>query len=259
MRRWLRITRLVLHIARGLFISTCFFPFQSTQRRKHEIQSWSAQLLRMLAVRLHVHGAPHTSRPLMLVANHVSWLDIASINAVLPARFVAKSEIRQWPVVGWLSARTGTLFIRRARRRDTAVINGHASGALLAGDVVAVFPEGGASDGETLLKFHSSLLEPAIAVDAIVQPMAIRYERSDGSMCSEAVYAENRSTWEVLLAMTTQRTIDAHVWCLEPIMHAQRHRRELAAEARDAILRTLDPRVAHSRTETAADLRVAAH
>lgn len=259
MRRWLRITRLVLHIVRGMFIAACFFPFQRAERRKHEIQHWSAQLLAILAVRLHVHGAPHDARPLMVVANHVSWLDIASINAVLPVRFVAKSEIRQWPCVGWLSERAGTLFIRRARRRDTAVINGHATGALLAGDVVAVFPEGAASNGVTVHKFHSSLLEPAIAVDAAVQPIAIRYERSDGSLCSEAVYADDRWTWDVLLAMTTQRAIEAHVWFLEPILHAQRHRRELASEAREAIVRTLFREAPHNHTETAGDRRAAAH
>lgn len=195
----------------------------------------------------------------MLVANHVSWLDIASINAVLPVRFIAKSEIRQWPLVGWLAECTGTLFIRRARRRDTAVINTQARDALLAGDVVAVFPEGGASDGSSLHKFHSSLLEPAIAVGAGVQPVAIRYLRSDGSMCSEAVYSDRRSTWQVLLAMTTQRVIEVHVWYLQPIRDTQLNRRELVAQARAAIAQTLFPRAPSNRTERAADRRVAEH
>ncbi len=103
MRRWLRISRLILHIMRGLLICACVFPFASTRRHKHEIRRWSAQLLALLAVRLHIHGAAEDSRPLMLVANHVSWLDIVSIHAVLPVRFIAKSEIRRWPLVGWLA------------------------------------------------------------------------------------------------------------------------------------------------------------
>ncbi|MES2565126.1 MAG: lysophospholipid acyltransferase family protein [Pseudomonadota bacterium] len=256
MRRWLRISRLILHIVRGLLICACVFPFASVARHKYEIRRWSAQLLGLLAVRLHVHGAADESRPLMLVANHVSWLDIASINAVLPVRFIAKSEIRQWPLVGWLAECTRTLFIRRARRRDTAVINTQAKEALLAGDVVAVFPEGGASDGTGLLKFHSSLLEPAIAVQANVQPVAIRYLRSDGSLCTEAVYFDRRSTWHVLLAMTTQRRIEAHVWFLQPI-DAQLHRRELVAQARAAIAQTLFPGAPSNHTETRADRRAA--
>ena len=257
MRRWLRISRLILHIMRGLIICACVFPFASTHRHKHEIRRWSAQLLALLAVKLHVHGTAEDSRPLMLVANHVSWLDIVSIHAVLPVRFIAKSEIRHWPLVGWLAERTGTLFIRRARRRDTALINTQARDALLAGDVVAVFPEGGASDGTGLLKFHSSLLEPAIAVDAGVQPVAIRYLRSDGSWCTEAVYFERRSTWQVLLAMTTQRRIEAHVWYLEPIRETQLHRRELVAQAREAIAQTLFPPEQSNRIETDDDRRAA--
>lgn len=257
--RWLRIVRLMLHIVRGMSVCAFFFPFQSSARRKHEIRRWSAQLLELLAVRLHVHGEPERLRPLMLVANHVSWLDIASINAVLPVRFVAKSEIRKWPLVGWLAAQTGTLFIRRERRRDTALINGHTAEVLRTGDVVAVFPEGGAGDATDVLKFHSSLLEPAIAIDAIVQPIAIRYSRSDGSLCTEAVYSDGRSSGQVLMAMITQRTIHAHVWCLQPIPHAQLHRRDLASQARQAILRTLFPEGPSSRTETLADHRVAAH
>jgi 1-acyl-sn-glycerol-3-phosphate acyltransferase len=249
----------MLHIVRGLLICACVFPFVTAARHKYEIRRWAAQLLALLAVRLHIHGAADCTRPLMLVANHVSWLDIASIHAVLPVRFIAKSEIRQWPLVGWLAERTGTLFIRRARRRDTAVINTQAKEALLAGDVVAVFPEGGASDGTDLHQFHSSLLEPAIAVGAGVQPIAIRYLRSDGSWCTEAVYFDRRSTWQVLLAMTTQRVIEAHVWFLQPIRDTQLNRRELVALARETIAQTLFPAAPSNHTEKADDRRAARH
>ena len=102
------------------------------------------RLLDILCVRLFLHGKPpaYETRPLMLVANHVSWLDIFAINAIVPVRFVAKSEVRSWPFIGWLCARAGTLFIRRARPHDTARINDVVAKALRAGDVFAVFPEG---------------------------------------------------------------------------------------------------------------------
>ena len=105
MTRWIRILRLALHVARGLFTAAFFFPFQSQLRRNREIQRWARRLLDVAAIRLHVHGSITDSRPLMLVANHMTWLDIFAIQAVLPVRFVAKTETRSWPLVGWLSAK----------------------------------------------------------------------------------------------------------------------------------------------------------
>ena len=133
MRRWLRIARLALHVARGLLTAAFFFPFQTQAWRNREIRRWARRLLATAEVRLHVHGEIDEARPLMLIANHVSWLDIFAIQSVLPVRFVAKTETRRWPFVGWLSAKAGTFFIDQARRRDTHRINGlvapHADGA----------------------------------------------------------------------------------------------------------------------------------
>jgi 1-acyl-sn-glycerol-3-phosphate acyltransferase len=195
----------------------------------------------------------------MLVANHVSWLDIFAINAIVPARFVAKAEVRRWPIVGWLCARAGTLFIERARRQDTGRINETIEAALAAGDVFAVFPEGTTTDGSTLLKFHASLLEPALGARATVQPVALRFERSDGTLCTECAYDGDKTLWEALMGMTSQREILAHVCFLDPLYPEARHRRDLARESRDAILLTLFPEAQHSRTERDVDLRVEAH
>jgi 1-acyl-sn-glycerol-3-phosphate acyltransferase len=257
MRR-LRIASLALHLALGLFIAAFFFPFQSVRRRKHEIRRWSARLLAVLAVRLEVHGAPFDARPLLLVSNHVSWLDIFAIDAVVPVRFVAKSEVRRWPLVGWLSARCGTLFIRRARPHDTARINALVITALGAGEVFAVFPEGTTTDGSRILKFHASLLEPALKAGAALQPVAIRFERQDGSLCTEAAFDGVRTVWDTLLGITTQESITARVWFLPPVLAAGRHRRELAVEARDAISRTLFPGAPGNRPAKGAGLRAAA-
>jgi 1-acyl-sn-glycerol-3-phosphate acyltransferase len=253
--RLLRITRLAFHLVRGLATAAFIYPLQTAQRRKNTIQRWSARLLTCLAVRLHVHGTPRLETPLMLVANHVSWLDIFAVNAVVPSRFVAKSEIRTWPLLGWLAYRSGTLFIERARRRDTARINSEVTAALLAGDVFAVFPEGTTTDGSTVLKFHSALLAPAVAADAAVQPVAIRYERTDGSLCIEAAYDGDKSFWDALLGMTTQCAIEVHVWFLETVSHAQQHRRSVAGEVRNVIVRTLSPEGLRNRTVQAVDLR----
>src|SRR5215210_2559116 len=183
LKRWGRITRLMLHVVRGLVVSTFLFPLQSDARRKLEIEHWSLQLLTILRVPLFLHGMPpaYTIRPLMLVSNHVSWLDIFMINAIVAVRFVAKSEIRGWPALGWLCARAGTIFINRGRRRDTTRVNQVVARALVGGDVFTVFPEGTTTDGSTLLKFHASLLEPALEAGAAIQPVALWFDRSDGS------------------------------------------------------------------------------
>jgi 1-acyl-sn-glycerol-3-phosphate acyltransferase len=259
MSRWLRIVRLALHIARGLFIAAFFFPFQSGLQHKREIRRWSERLLAILSVRLQVQGRLSDARPLMLVGNHVSWVDIFAIDSLLPVRFVAKSEVRAWPFVGWLSARCGTIFVDQARRRDTTRINGLVTAALAAGEVFAVFPEGTTTDGSRLLKFHASLIEPALKASATVQPFAIRYERPDGSLCTEAAFDATRSVWDTVIGITSFDAITARVWFLDPIESAGRHRREIAADAREAISRTLFLPGSSSRTGQAPDLRAAAH
>jgi 1-acyl-sn-glycerol-3-phosphate acyltransferase len=260
LRRGARVARLALHLARGVLTVALLFPFQGPERRRREIERWSRELLTVLRVRLSVHGTPppRVLRPLMLVSNHVSWLDIFTIDALVASRFVAKSEVRRWPVMGWLCERVGTLFIERARRHDTVRINHAAGAALRAGDVFAVFPEGTTTDGSTVLKFHASLLAPALEAGAAIQPVALRFERSDGSLCTEAAYDGEKSLWDALMGITSQPEIIARVWFLQPIAPEQSHRRDLARAARDAILLTLFPRAPDSHTGTAGDLRAAA-
>jgi 1-acyl-sn-glycerol-3-phosphate acyltransferase len=254
MRRALRITRLALHVARGLFIAALFFPFQGRERRRFEIQRWARQLLAIAAVRLHVHGAIADATPLMLVANHVSWLDIFAIQSICPVRFVAKTETRSWPLVGWLSERAGTLFIHQARLRDTHRINTLVADAMRAGDVFAFFPEGTTTDGSRLLKFHASLLAPALEADAAVQPVAIRYEREDGTLCTGAAFDGERSLMDTVMSITAEPHIDAHVWFAPTLQSAGRRRREVAEHAREIILRMLSS----TRSERGAGLRASA-
>jgi 1-acyl-sn-glycerol-3-phosphate acyltransferase len=167
----------------------------------------------------------------LIVANHVSWLDIVAINAVRPTRFVAKSEIRRWPLVGWLSVRAETLFIDQARRHHTREINHAMAVAMQSGDAFAVFPEGFTSHGDVLLPFHASLLQSALACDAGIHPVAIRYRRTDGSLCAEADYEGDKSLVESLRQLISQPRVDLHLQFLSPIECAGRHRRELADEA----------------------------
>src|SRR6185295_16037591 len=135
---------------------------------------WNARLLRLLGIALHSSGTPRQGATL-IVANHVSWLDILAINAVHPCRFVSKADVRHWPLIGWLVACGGTLFIERERKRDALRVVHQVADALRQGQTLAVFPEGTTSDGHGLLPFHANLLQAAVATSTPVQPVALRF------------------------------------------------------------------------------------
>lgn len=263
LRRVARLTRLALHVLRGLAIAGLVFPRISESQRRYHIRRWSRQLLATLNVRLHVRRAraraPRARGPIMIIANHISWIDPFVIHAVMPARFVAKAEIARWPLVGWLTARAGTVFIHRARRRDTARINEHVTEVLREGAVIGVFPEGTTTDGSRVLHFHSSLLQPAVAAAAPIQPIALRYLRADGSRCAEVAYEDGRTLWDCVRRMAAQPEIHVELTLLEPLGEAG-HRRALAQVARNAIVHALAMRArAGSRSEKSDDLRAASH
>jgi 1-acyl-sn-glycerol-3-phosphate acyltransferase len=217
------------------------FPLVGSERRRALVRRWSRTLLDILAVRLCAKGGiPRRARaPLMLVANHVSWLDIIAINAVLPARFVAKSEIRTWPVIGWLSQRVGTFYIKRGKRRDAARINRGLADAMRNGDPVAFFPEGTTTDGSAVLPFHSSLMQAAVLASAPIHPVAIRYTRADGGFCVEAAYCGGTSLWGTLRRVVAEPGIQAELVFLPALASHDARRHDLAREARELILRSL--------------------
>lgn len=249
-----RVGRLAWHVLHALMIAAFEFPFLGALQRRVRVRRFSRQLLEILGVRLTVHGAPPRAGdgPAMLVANHVSWLDIFAINAAHPMRFVAKAEIRRWPVIGWLCARAGTLFIERAQRRHTIDINARIVAGLNAGDTFAVFPEGVITAGDVVLPFHASLLQPALACNARLFPVAVRYTRADGSLCFEADYAGAKTLLDSLRLILTQPSIDVQLQFLPPLPCEGNHRRELAQAAAAQIAAALNLPAPRRRADRAA-------
>ena len=235
-QRALRATRVVVHVLGGVALTGAVFPFLAAPRRDAIKRRWSRKLLHLLRVEARLHGAidGHGGN-VLLVANHVSWLDIFVLNAHRPARFVAKAELAGWPVAGRLIKGAGTIFVDRERRRDTRRVNHHAAQALAAGDVVAVFPEGTTTDGATLLRFHASLLQPIVEAQGHVQPIAIRYRDATGAHSTVPAYVGDesfaRSFWRV--CSTRRLVVDVHA---APALAAHgTNRRELARAAEEAI------------------------
>lgn len=235
--RTVRLTRLGIHLALGMLTVSTVFPISGKRRRQQLVRSWSSKLLKILNVSLSVRGAPPQSQSL-LVANHVSWLDIYLINAVCPPRFVAKSEIRSWPVIGWLSEKTGVLFVERGNRLDTGRMNSVISDAIASGDIVAVFPEGTTSDGRSILNFRPPLLEPARS--SSLHPAAIRYVTQAGEVDTQVAYAGDTSFGASLWAILGQKKIKAELVFIDAIAVEGKDRKALARHAEYVIAEALD-------------------
>jgi 1-acyl-sn-glycerol-3-phosphate acyltransferase len=237
MQRGARLLRVAIHVALGSAILAFRFPHISQAERVRHVQRWSAKLLDILNVTLSVRGdAPIPGRPPIVIAcNHVSWLDVFVIHSVCPMRFVAKSEVRRWPILGWISERSGTLFIERENRHHAARINETIEKVLKRGDSVGIFPEGTTTRGDRLMPFHSSLLQASVMSGAPLLPAAVRYARPDGSINDAIVYIGDTTFVQSLGQILSCRTVFAELSFGPWIESAGRRRRELAREAEAAI------------------------
>ena len=175
MRVIVKLLRGIWHVLLGWFTIYFRFPQLNPQQREARVQVWASQLLRIWDIELEVRGKPVLLGPALLVCNHISWLDIVVIHATRHCRFVSKSELREWPLIGTLATGAGTLYIERENRKDAMRMVKEMAGALKDGDVLAVFPEGTTGDGLDMLPFHANLIQSAIDGDAPIQPLALQY------------------------------------------------------------------------------------
>jgi 1-acyl-sn-glycerol-3-phosphate acyltransferase len=200
--------------------------------------AWARRLLRVLGVMARVDPAPSLPGGALLVCNHVSWLDIYLIYAAQRVHFVSKSEVRAWPVAGWLAHKTGTLFLERGRRADTARVNAEMRALMQGGAWVAVFPEGTTSDGRGLRRFLPSLLQPAVELNCPIVPAALCYRTLDNEYSAAPAYIDQMSLWQSFKQIVSERGLIAELHFGEPILPTG-HRRELAARAEAATARLL--------------------
>ncbi len=235
--RLARSARLTMHLIEGVLTTGFIFPCVGRTRRLVLIRRWSRRLLRMLGIEARVHGLPDggLGGNVLIVANHISWLDIFVLNALQPSRFIAKAELRRWPVVGALIAGVGTLFIERDRHRHTHMLNRRAADALARGDVIAIFPEGTTTDGTLLLPFHGSLLQAIVDTEGHVQPIAIRYREPAGPHNTSPAYVGETTFLESFWRVTGERSLVVELHLAPPLPARARHRRELARAAEHAI------------------------
>lgn len=221
-------------------------------------------LLRLIRVRLEVDGVWHEAGPVMIVPNHISWIDILALGALTPFCFLAKSEISRWPIVSAFAAVQGTIFVERTRRRSIPVANRAMAARMLDGRPVLLFPEGTTMQGPLPGSFQSShfaaardllAVEPAQG-DVAVQPVAIAYSRADAAWVGDEALVPH--VWRVL----RQPPLTCRIRFGTPIRYRLgSDRKTVARQARDAVAAMLEKtaQVASAPLEHAQSSHVASH
>ena len=223
------------HIVQGWRQVRFEFDRLSQAERAERVSHWARELLRIWQIDLRVTGAPEGSA--LLMANHISWLDIIALLATSNCRFVGKSELARWPVLGTMIAGAGTVFVQRASKRDVRRVVTEIQVALQQGKLVAVFPEGTTTAGHSVQSFHPNLFEAAILSSSPVQPVSIRYrKRRSGDTSVAPAYVGDDSLFTTVWRTLRARPFSAIVHFLPAEADAGRSRRIWAMDVRSAIL-----------------------
>ncbi|WFE31930.1 lysophospholipid acyltransferase family protein [Micromonospora sp. WMMD975] len=219
-------------------------PVLPAADRRVALRGWARGTLRALGVRLVVRGRPPRRRAL-LVANHVSWLDVLAVLAVSPARMLAKREVRAWPVVGVLAAAAGTVFVDRSRPRDLPATVARVADTLRAGHPVAVFPEGttwcgAATDCRPARGFRPAIFEAAVTVGAPVVPLSVGY-RYAGDPSTLPAFLGEETLWASVRRVLAARDLTAAVTVAAALHPAAGADRRLLARAAEAAIHRAPP------------------
>ncbi len=218
--------------------------------RRHIPTLYHRLVLRLIGVRCTVIGAPASQRPLLLLANHCSWLDISVVGSLMPLSFVAKSEVAGWPLIGLLAKFQRTVFVDRARRHATGAVNREIAERLADGDPVVLFAEGTSSDGNRILPFRSALVGAARdamaeAGTVMVQPVAVSYVRIQGVPMGRihrpiAAWYGDMDLAPHLMAVLRQGAVDVEVRFGAPMALADDHDRKAVTRTGEAEVRVLN-------------------
>ena len=205
-------------------------------------------LCKIFGVRVHLDGQLVKTKPLMIVANHLSWLDIVLLSTLAPVSFVAKADMASWPLFGQLAWLQRTIFVKREERRRSGEQANEIAERLSARDTIVLFPEGTTSDGHTMVAFKTPLFEAArfalVASGeerAFIQPIAIDYTHIHGiaigrQWMQQVAWPGDVSLGEHFLPLIKKGALDVTLHCGQPIIFtAESNRKEIAAQARRSL------------------------
>ena len=231
-----RCWRALLHVLHGLWVIHRQFDSLSWAQRQHHIQRWSVGLLAIFAVELEVRDAGLAPEHGLVVANHLSWLDIVVINAALPVQFVSKSDVKHWPVLGSLITGAGTLLIERASRKDAMRVVHHMADFLRQGHRVAIFPEGTTHDGSALLPFHANLVQAAISANSEITPLGLSYwGENDANKTRAPLFIGDMTLVGSIWRTLRQGPVRARVHWGAPQLAQGRNRREWSVDLAEVV------------------------
>lgn len=242
--RYIRIVRIIVHTLVGLVIAAVFLPLVNSKQRSHIIRWWCRRLINCFNIQINVFGTPpdQATHNTMFVANHISWADIHALNSIIPVRFIAKLEIKSWPVFGYLVTKSGTLFINRTIRKDAARIVEITTDSLLDAENVCFFPEGTTSDGTHVLPFKTSIIQAAVDAKAQLWPFTIYYPTPDGQANLSMAYAGEISMIESMDQILRLRYPVVELHFLAPIACEGQTRQAVSHQARTAIVTKFNQR-----------------
>ena len=233
MRATIKALRLISHLVTGVLLCAAVaLDFGKRLVPEKLARWWSQRLLHILNIHVNVHGRG-VNGARVIVANHISWLDIPVICSMEETRFVAKSEVRHWPIAGWFAVAAGTLFIRRGKGGSKPLLAA-AVPHLKAGGSFVFFPEGTTTAGASVLKFHPRLFSAAIEAQCRVQPLALRYEPSP-SGAAVAPFIGDDDLVSHILRVLREKSLTVEMTYLQSIDAAGRERDGIAASAHAAI------------------------
>jgi len=211
LRRAGRLTALAGVLLAGIVVAL-LTPVLGTRGRARATQGWFRALLRAAGVRTVFKGQfTPANRGALVAPNHVSWLDIPVVLAWQPVRVVAKSDVRAWPVVGFMAAKVGTIFIDRRRVRTLPRTVSEIAAALRSGENVLAFPEGTTWCGRTQGRFYPATFQAAIDAEALVRPVALRYRLADGTVTTAAAFVGEDTLLESVLRVVATRGLTAEL------------------------------------------------
>jgi 1-acyl-sn-glycerol-3-phosphate acyltransferase len=238
LRRFLVLPLLALYILSGvLIVNVLYFLVPRTIFRRFII-AWMGVLLRLLRIKIILHGR-FEAAPVLIVANHVSWLDIPVLLVLLKPSIVSKKELKHWPLIGKPAEKFGTLFLARGDSEDTRLLSNQIAFLLTQRKKIAVFPEGTTTNGRTVQRFYPRLFQAAIYAKAPVQPVAICYTDKYNRLDDKAPFVGDDDLLSHLWRFVGSAKTIVHVHALPPLMSAGASRRILADKAHSVIVATL--------------------
>ena len=234
-----RLLLVGLHLLFGVFQAAAVFRLGGARWRQQLKRIWSGQLLGILGIRIESGDDLVSVEGGLLVGNHISFIDIFVINALLPCAFVAKSEVGQWPLIGWLSRQTDTVFIERGSRKAAHRTHQKMRQAFDAGLRLAIFPEGTTTAGDTLLPFHGALFQSAIDAAVPVHAIALSYHDAAGARSEAPAYIDDISLIECLMRVLQTGGLVARVTLAASYLPPLQDRRHMAHRAHQAVAAAL--------------------